>query len=545
MATICVKYSGLRFNHIFETTSFVFIPQSKVVNNRLQALSDLMDFFSCIYDENSDFYVILKEPVEDNITIEDFKEERLHKFRFLEAVITLLFSNYLKREYIFILEMESSNYIVKSVFKCLSTNNHKFNRSLLWKNSIYTKFLGKIIEKSFAKFNSISLKEDFATRFAFCVDMYLRGKFDENLLPSFSDLWVSLEVLSDITISRILHSHGNFIVKNFEKQIKKILKWCAFKVPKENIDCWPPIKEEFANHIANKINLHLPIFKKCLTLIKEVGIKVQNIKVPLRKRSAYTDPEDYRAYLDKIKDFKEYQDKLKIKKVLKSVYGNRNALFHEGRVSEDWSIKSDRVKANFIKILEQLYFRILGLTMITYYQMGYPYQYILGIPIKVRRLRNLRWLSRLEPIYVHKTYVEPLHTDYKNLFDFEPVREKYINSPNEFDPLRAVLNSAVEKILNYLNGSHPTQILSDDLSLDYILDYHLINKKKVDLTFGRDMGIYSIVYDRKPRVIIKSQDNANISSTFIGMFDDDIRDNVGTIKVPFRINPPYIFLSLN
>lgn len=528
MALICLKYLGLTFNYIFETKSFVFIPQSKVELADSNFL-DKEEFFSCIYDKNSEFYVLLKEPIERDISIEDFVEEYLHKFKFLEAIINLLFSNYLRRDYIFVLEKEASEYVVKSIFKHLSNNNLKVNKTLLWKNSIFTKFLEEIIDKSFAKFDSITLKEDFATRFAFSVDMYIRGKFGENLLRSNSDLWISLEVLSVITISRILHSHGTFKGSKFVMPLQKIVKHHLSKNPLETIDCWPPMKEDFSDHIANKINSHLPILKKCIK-VAEDHMKVEDIKVQLQ-----TETSD---------NFKDYQEKMKIKKILETIYNERNALFHEGKVSENWSLESDRIKANFIKILEQLFFRILGLEMITYYQMGYPYQYIFGIPIKEGEFKNLGRLTNLTWIYMHKNYVEPLHTDYKNPFNYQPVKEKYIESTNEFDPLRVLLNSTVEKILNFLNSSHPIQVLVDGASLNTSLNYQYIKKKKAKLSFALNSGIIPIVYDKK-QVIIKNQDNNDISSMFFGMFVDEIRYGSDSIKVPFRINPPYISFRLS
>ena len=544
MSLFCIKYSGLKFNHIFETKSFVFIPKSKI------ELADSgffypMEFFSCVYDKSSEFYVLLKESGEYEITLENFKEETFHKFKFLESVIALLFSNYIKREYIFILENSGLDYVVKNVFKCLSNKYPKVNRALLWKNSTFTNFLGEIVDKGFEKFDSISLKEDFATRFAFSIDMYLRGKFGEGDLSSNSDLWVSLEVLSVITISRILHSHDEFKVKKFYKKVKKIVKKHSSKVCSGDIDCWPPMKENFSDHMANKINAHLPILQKCLALVEEVNLEVEDIKVPLQKETDYDDPAEYQLYLDKIKEFKEYQDKLNIKKVLRAVYGNRNALFHKGKLSEDWSFETDRIKANFIKILEQLYFKILGLDMITHYQMGYPYQYIFGIPIKKGEFKNLGSLSNLEQLYVRKNYIEPLHTNYKNPFDYQPVIEKYMNWPNEFDSLRVVLASTMDKIIDYLNNSHPTQIVVKDQDLDYRLDYRVINKKKVMLTLRQDSGVIPIIYERIPRVVMKGQDNTGISSKFIGMFEDEIRYGADIVKVPFQFNPPYIFFSLN
>jgi len=53
-----------------------------------------------------------------------------------------------------------------------------------------------------------------------------------------------------------------------------------------------------------------------------------------------------------------------------------------------------------------------------------------------------------------------------------------------------------------------------------------------------------IVADRKPHIVVKNQNDSIISSVFVGMFEDDVRHGTGTIKVPFRITPPYIYFKL-
>ncbi len=542
MVTICIQYSGLKFNHIFETESFVFIPEIKYKLAENKFL-DLMELFSCEYDKNSKFYVLLKDSIEQEITLENFKEEKFHKFRILEAIISLIFSNHLRREFICMLDKDNSGSVVTSVFKSLLNNFPKVNRTLVWKNLIYTKFLRELVGKAFEKYDLVASKEDFATRFAFSVDSYLRGKFGEGELRTNSDLWIGLEILSEITISLVLHKHGRFEVKKFYKCLQKIVHKRSSKIPLDKVDCWPPMKEDFPDHMANKINPHLPILKKCLKLTGELKLDVENIKVPLRKKTDKEDSARYQEYLDKIKDFKEYQDNLSIKKVLKAVYKKRNALFHEGKVSETWTLKSDRVKANFIKILEQLFFKVLGLDTIMFYQMGYPYQYIFGILINEEEFENIGSISKLERDYVHQSYVEPLHPEYKNPFDYQPVREEYLTKSNEFDPLRDLLNSTLEKIITFLKHTHPTQILVNGQSFDYNLDYQILNRKKV-LFAGLSPRLDPIVADRKPHIVVKNQNDSIISSVFVGMFEDDVRHGMGTITVPFRITPPYIYFKL-
>ncbi|GAH57970.1 unnamed protein product, partial [marine sediment metagenome] len=57
--------------------------------------------------------------------------------------------------------------------------------------------------------------------------------------------------------------------------------------------------------------------------------------------------------------------------------------------------------------------------------------------------------------------------------------------------------------------------------------------------------IMHFVYDKR-QVAIENRDNTDISSVFIGMFDDnDVRHETAFISVPFKINPPYISFRFN
>ena len=537
MRFICIKYSGLHFNYIFETNTFVFIPLNEVEDT---GIFDA-DFFSCNFEKDSDFYVLLREPFDTDLTIEAFSEESLHKFKLLEAILTLIFSNYFNRDSIFILEKENSNYSVQKVFKYLCIDQPKVNRPLLWKDAIFTKFLQEIIDKAFERYSSITNKKDFALRYAFSVDMYLRGKFGENRLRNISDLWISLEVLSVIAISHILYSHEYFKVTNFFGEIKEIVKDYAARIPPEEIDCWPPLKENFSDHIKNKINDFLPIFQKCVK-VTERYIGIGNIKVELPDQ---TDSSKSQEEQNIIREFKDFQDKMTIKNILDKISKSRNALFHRGKISESWSLKFDRIKSNFIKILEQLFFKVLDLKMVKFYQMGYPYQKIFGLPIKEGELKKLGDLSNLSFKYMHKQYIEPLQTDYKDPFDYQPVKEKYIIERHKLDPLRILLNATENRILTFLNESHPIQLISDGLSLNDSQNYQIIKDKNIMMSFESNSGIYILVYDKR-QLIIKNQDTTDISSIFAGMFDEsDVRYEGDLIIVSFKTNPPYISFRFN
>lgn len=543
MTSICIKYSGLKFNYIFETKDFIFIP---IKEEEEGDISEIEDIFSCKYDKSSNFYVLLEESGEIDFTLEEFSEENLYKFKLLEAILNLLFSNYMKRDCIFILEKVDSEFTIKKIFKNLSKDIITEKPTLLWKNQIIIKFLQELINVGFDKFNTIDQKDDFALRYFFCVDMYLRGKFEENRLRYISDLWISLEILSVITISHILHSHESFKVENFFDELKESVKEYSSMISDEKIDCWPKMKDKFTEHMKNKINDFLPIFQKCV-MVAEEYININDIKVKFKEESEFEDPAKYLNYINVRKDFKDYQDVLTIKNILNNFYDYRNKLFHGGKILERWSLKSDRHKANFIKLLEQLLFRVLGIDMISFYQMGYPHQWVFGIPKVEGTIMDLGNLSRNTESYIDKYCIEPLITDFKIHFqDLKIARENYINKKHRLEPLRSQLNSCMNEVLTFLNDNHPTQLVIEGRKYNHLMNYQDIKDRKIDLILTFSSGIYGDVCN-KTRVKIKNQDITNITTTLVGMFDDDnIRYGKDmSFVVPFLINPPYISFEFN
>ena len=543
MTSICIKYSGLKFNYIFETKNFIFIP---IKEEEEGDISEIEEIFSCKYDKSSSFYVLLEEAGEIDFIIEEFSEENLYKFKLLEAILNLLFSNYMKRDCIFILEKVSSEFTVKKIFKNLSKDIATDNPTLLWKNQIIIKFLQELINVGFDKFKAIDQKDDFALRFFFCVDMYLRGKFEENRLRYISDLWISLEILSVITISHILYSHESFKVENFFDELKESVKEYSSKIPEEEIDCWPKMKDKFPEHMKNKINEFLPIFQKCV-MVAEEYIDINDIKVEIKEESDFEDSAEYLKYINPRKDFKDYQDKLTIKNIINNFYEYRNMLFHGGKILDRWTLKSDRHKAIFIKLLEQLFFRVMGLDMISFYQMGYPHQKIFGIPKDAGTIMDLGNLSHNTDAYIHKYCIETLITDFKIHFqDLKIARENYINKKHRFDPLRSQLNSCMNEVLTFLKDNHPIQLVIEGRIYDHLMNYPDIKDRKIDLILTFSSGIYDDVCNKK-RAIIKNQDITTITTTLVGMFDDDnIRYGRNmSFVVPFLINPPYISFEFN
>lgn len=543
MTFACIKYSGLKFYYIFETKDFIFIPMKEVEDREGDKL-ELEEIFSCNYDKSSNFYVLLKEPSEFDSTIEDFSEENFYKFKFLEAILNLLFSNYLKRDCIFMLEKIDSEFVVKKIFKNLSKDITENNPTLLWKNNIFIKYLQELINAGFDKLRSIAQKEDFALRYSFCVDMYLRGKFGENRLRFISDLWISLEILSVITISHILHSHESFKVENFFEELKEIVEKYSSKISEEKIDCWLKMKDNFPEHMKHKINKFLPIFQKCVKVVEEY-LDINDIKVKIKEESEFEDSAKYQKYINGRKDFKDYQDKITIKNIIDNFYDYRNKLFHGGKILVRWSLKSDRHKANFIKLLEQLFFRVLGLDMIYFYQMGYPYQRIFGIPNEEGKLMDLGNLSQNIWSYIHKYYIKPQQNDFRIQFeDLKIARKNYIDKKHKLDPLRSQLNSFVNEVLAFLKDNHPVWLLFDGIKYDHSMNYQDIKDRIIQLIFEHSSGILGAIYNKK-RVMIKNQDITNITTVIVGMFDDENIGNGTSFVVPFLINPPYISFEFN
>ena len=60
MNFLCVKYSGLKFNYIFETNDFIFFPKDKMERENINNVL-IDEFFSCKYDESAHFYVLCKK----------------------------------------------------------------------------------------------------------------------------------------------------------------------------------------------------------------------------------------------------------------------------------------------------------------------------------------------------------------------------------------------------------------------------------------------------------------------------------------------------
>jgi len=556
-------YSGLKFYYTFETEDFIFIPV-EIINEEEKKSVDIVEIFSCRYEKNSKFYVLLKEAQDSEYKLEKFSEESFFKFKLLESFFTLVFSNYVKREGIFIIEKINSDYTVQKLFnkitRALTEENLWKERSgiesLLWDGTIIIYYLQELIDKIFNTLSSILNKEDFAMRYAFSIDMYLRGKFGENEMRYLSDLWVSLEVLASITISHIIHNHDYFKTKNkkveiegeminFFKELKDVVKTFSSRLNLEDIDCWPKMKNigvenKFAEHMSNKINKHLPIFQKCVKVAEEY-LSIDDVKVNLRKEEDYDDPTKYQEYLTAVKDFKEYQDNMTIKRILDFFSTNRNRLFHGGVVDAKWSLEFDRYKASFVKILEQLFFRVLGLTTLQFYQMGYPYQKIFPIPNEDGTEFDLSKISRTTWNYVDDHHIVPFLDDFADPYDRSAKTraiEKIIDKYQYLESLRNKLNSSSEIVAEFLNKSHSGKVIFKESTFNNEIIFDNFDDGRIRLKFGSDSGVYGVIYNKNPVKVTNLNDDI-ISSTFMGRMDDDNVRGLGPL-VPFITNPPYI-----
>jgi len=551
MSFLCLKYSGLKFNFIFETNEFIFIPE-KDFNNTEEDFISLEDFFALEYEKNSNFYVLSKIPNHFNLSLLKFSEEVLYRFKFLEAIIALLFSNFPRRKLIFILNKGEMEYKIKKVFKKVPDKTQYYSKSLIWKNKIIVNPLIIIIEDAFKKLEEIDKihpddpekKKDFALRYYFCIDMYLRGKFGENLLRTISDLWISLEVLSTITISRILHPHEFFKVKGFYSKLKKVVKAFSSLISEDKIDCWNKLKGDFPEHMVNKINNYLPINQKIPTLSKNY-LSDDDIKVKLPQKENFQEDTKYQEYLEASKEFRKYQEKITVEKIIKFFYNLRNKLFHSGKLNKNWSIEFDRYESNFIKILEQLFIKILDIKNVIFYQFGYPSQKIL---INLENKKSIKDFSKYyhsQIMFIRNHYILPLEGI--SGINYPKIKRHYIDRRKDLFSLRIQLNNRSEEINVFIKGTHIVEIKYKDNKFHCSLNLQDIKSKRFLFFLAKECndfnGIYNLMQNFRD-VIIKIKAKEKIKVKFQGIFND-LPDFVrGGVNSPLFMNPDYISFKL-
>lgn len=554
MKFACIKYSGLKFTFSFETKDFIFIPLSSLDKMGIIAPIDFLNFFYIHLDEDSEFYVINKKPLENNdLTVDNFSEELLYSFKYLEALFGILFSNLPLRKYVFILEKKKSSCRIDKVFKKIPEKIALNKKCLIWKNQIFVEPLIEMINDSFktlrkilknSNTKSLEKVKDFATRYYFCVDMYLRGKFGESSLRKSTDLWISLEVLSVIVISNILYFHEKFEVKGFFKDLKSIVKKTSSLINKDAINCWEPLKQDFPDHIKNKINNFLPINQKVKKFAKRY-LKNEDFKVPVKQESDFSNKSEYLKYLDNTSEFRTYQDKISISSIIGDYYSIRNSLFHGGGINENWSLKIDRNESNFIKIIEQLLFKVLNIKNVVFHQFGYKHQ---RVYIKVNGIcidENIFNCYDSVNNHFKEKYMDSgdpsLSSDLNKLKTYYSSKKKYTES------LKNLLVKCEKIIEVFIEKVHFVKIESEGEEFIYCLKLEDIKEKILPfrLNYGTAnfSGINDFIEDLK-WVNITTDDNKKIIGKIKGVFTDLPETYTGKgYQCPLLIYPPYILFK--
>ena len=175
---LCMKYKGLKFYNVFQSEDFVFLP--KILTEDLtNGIPIDIEYHSCKYDKNAEFYVLLKH--QDD---EDFQIKReLAKFKFLEGILMFLFTNKISRMCLFNLDKEDNNIRIKKVIKYPLTEYENEHSTLLWKNKILIDYLEQVLNDGFKIFKELQdNQENFAEELYFSIGMYIKGKHSEETL---------------------------------------------------------------------------------------------------------------------------------------------------------------------------------------------------------------------------------------------------------------------------------------------------------------------------------------------------------------------------
>lgn len=339
-----MRYKGLKFDNVFQSDDFVFMPAllPEVITEGIPIYND---FHSCKYDGVAEFYVLLISQEDENLEA----EQQLSRFKFLEGILMFLFSNKITRISLFTLQIQNNEITLKKVIKYPQFESEDEHPPLKWKNIILLDFLKQILNNCFNKFKEIPANQvDFAEEFYFSIEMYLRGKHSEEAINIITSLWISLEIFSTISIIYLFNTDSNLIKSGLGKYKKCILKLAPYFIKKEESDCWEPLKENYYDHIVNKITPHLPIKQKIKLLVNE---KLENDNISLPVSITY----DY---------------------LINYFYVNRNNVVHNGKLPKIEGIELNRKQALFSMLIERLIVKILGFQKMVFYQIG-DHQYLL------------------------------------------------------------------------------------------------------------------------------------------------------------------------
>ncbi len=173
---LCMKYKGLKFYNVFQLEDFVFL-LTILTEEPTNGVPIDIESHSCKYDENAEFYVLLKHQGDEEFQI----KRELAKFKFLEGILMFLFTNKLSRMSLFNLEMEDNNIRIKKVIKYPLIEHENEHSLLLWKNIILIYYLQQVLNEGFKIFKELQdNQEAFAEEFYFSIGMYLKGKHSED-----------------------------------------------------------------------------------------------------------------------------------------------------------------------------------------------------------------------------------------------------------------------------------------------------------------------------------------------------------------------------
>lgn len=546
MNFLCVKYSGLKFNYIFETNDFIFIPKDLMEGRNLNMVM-IDEFFSCRYDESAQFFVLCKKIIDINTTIEDITDDMLFKFRLLESIIGLLFSNRLIEDSIIIFKKENERYETLKIFKNIYREKYEINPILIWKNYILTVRLKDILNDAFSMIESISDPKAFLLKYFFCIDMYLKGKYSDQILTTISHLWISLEVLATITIIHVLKSDKNLFPPNYVDNIKGVVESCAMQIPEDEITCWDKLKEGFVNHIKNKINTLLPIGQKVVKIAEEY-LNIQDIRSPFKSPEDFNHPEEYITYMEKIRDFKHFQDNLTLKKIVNNFSDYRNALFHGGGLPDMDGI-FERQKNYFCLLIERLFFKVLRLNLVKFHKWGYFKQYLWTDIGTVEASDYFSNYTHYSINYILETYMRPLNPEFR--LSYEEMRDQVINNfyNNREDLFFLIdeLNQKIDRINTILREHIELSFINNETALNVEFELERIKGRELSFIISSEPSVFSQLFTafmEKKECMVENTIDEDILIRFKGFIEYAEYKNRTETQLEFIIKPEYISFDI-
>lgn len=548
MNFICIKYSGLKFNYIFETNDFIFIPKD---NMNIRDLNNVLidEFFSCKYDESAQFYILCKKQIDFNPSLDDISDDLLYEFRFIEAIIGLLFSNRLVEDSIIVVKKENEKYETLKIFKNISRKEYDTNPILVWKNYIITERLKDIINGVFSILKSVDDPKAFSLKYFFCFDMYLKGKFNESILLTISYLWISLEILATITIINILKSDRHLFPSDYIDDIREIVKFKALQViPEDEVRCWNKLKEEFADHIKHKINTHLPIRQKVIKVAEEY-LDIEELKTLFKSPEEFDNHNDYELYEEKIRDFRQFQDNLTLKNIIDDFNTHRNALFHGGGLPEIDNI-FERQKDYFCLLIERLFFKILSLDLVKFKIWGYLSQYLW---IDVGEVEDSDYFSNYSHYvtnYIIKTFMFPLNREFRQIFEEsrDRVIENFYTNREDLFYLIDNLNNLQNRINSIIRNPIELLLINNENAIRQEFELNNINRRELSFFINTESSVLSLLFKafmEKEVFMVENRNKEGFLMSFRGFIEHAEFLGGPEMQLNFIIIPEYICFYIN